>query len=169
MLGQAHLQGKTEWSRYAKAVYCFRWVEEAKKDIATLAKLVPFSIAEIKKNVRVVELMKDNGDDKLSHFSYYDVLVRNRKISAAIEQRPALRSTVLAQIKVAKFTAQEMRNNLPTIIAKPRILRKYENGSVTLDDAYDRAKISGTEQRLKKVRDGLDDIEKNDISLPTEP
>ena len=44
---------------------------------------------------------------------------------------------------------------LPTVIAKPQILRKYEKGDVSLEDAYDRAKISGAEQRLKKVRDGF--------------
>ena len=164
LLGQAHLQGRTEWSPYAKALYCFRWVEEAKKEPATLANLVRFTIAEITKNVQVVELMKENGDDKLSHFSYYDVLVRNRRISSAMKQSVELKNTLLAQIKAEEFTAQEMRKQLPTVIAKPRILRKYEKGTVTLDDAFDRAKISGTEQRLKKVRDGLDDIERDDIN-----
>ena len=40
LLGQAHLRGRTEWSRYAQALFCFSWVEEDKKDIATLARLV---------------------------------------------------------------------------------------------------------------------------------
>ena len=69
------------------------------------------------------------------------------------------------QIKDEQFTAQEMRQHLPTVIAKPRILSKYERGDITLDDAHDRAKISGTQQRLKKIRDGLDDIEKRDIDV----
>ena len=56
-----------------------------------------------------------------------------------------------------------MRDHLQTVIPKPRILRKYVRGDVNLHDAHDRAKISGTEQRLKKVLDGLDDIEKGDI------
>ena len=56
-----------------------------------------------------------------------------------------------------------MRQQVPTIIHKPKILRKYERGDVTLDDAYDRAKISGTQKRLKRVRDTLDDIQKSQI------
>ena len=108
--------------------------------------------------------MKDNGDDKLSHFSYYNVLVRSRPISAAIADSPKLKQTLLTQIKTESFTAQEMREHLPTVIEKPRILRKYEKGDVSLEDAYDRAKISGAELRLKKVRDGLDDIELDDIA-----
>lgn len=109
-------------------------------------------------------MMKENGDEKQSHFSYYEVLVRNRVIAKARRQADSgLKQRLLAEIKEEKFTAQEMRDRLPTIINKPRILRRYEQGRITLEDAFERAKISGTEQRLKKVRDGLSDIERNDI------
>ena len=113
--------------------------------------LSSFSPAEIKKNVKIIELMQENDDNALSNFSYYNVLVRSRTISSAVEDSEPLRDTLLSQIKTAAFTAQEMRERLPTIIAKPRILRKYEKGDVTLEDAYDRAKISGAEQQLKKI------------------
>ena len=164
LLGQAHLHGKTDWSPYAKALFCFRWVVEEERDVSLLSNLSGISSAEIRKNVRIVQLMQANGDDKLSHFSYYNVLVRSRPISAAIADSQKLERTLLAQIKAESFTAQEMRERLPTIIAKPRILRKYEKGDISLEDAYDRAKVSGAEQRLKKVRDGLDDIELDDIA-----
>ena len=164
LLGQAHLHGKTDWSPYAKALFCFRWVEEEKRDLSTLSNLSGISPSEIKKNVKIIQLMKDNHDDKLPHFSYYNVLVRSRPISSAITNSMTLQNTLLDQIKAEAFTAQEMRERLPTVIAKPRILRKYEKGDVTLEDAYDRAKISGAEQRLKKIRDGLDDIELDDIA-----
>lgn len=164
LLGQAHLHGRTEWSPYAKALFCFRWVNEEKKEVSTLVQLSGFTATEIKKNVSIIQLMKQNNDDKFSHFSYYNVLVRSRDISSAMTQDQGLKRTVLAQIKGEKFTAQEMREKLPTVLRKPRILRKYEKGDVTLEDAFYRAKISGTEQRLKKVRDALDDIERNDIN-----
>ena len=164
LLGQAHLHGRTEWSPYAKALFCFRWVDEEKRDITALAKLSGFTSAEIKKNVKIIQLMNNNSDDQLSHFSYYNVLVRNRAISSAIAQSRALQDTLFAQIKSGDFTAQEMREHLPTVVAKPRILRRYEKGEITLDDAFDRAKISGIEQRLKKIRDRLDDIERSDIN-----
>lgn len=163
LLGQAHLLGKTEWSPYAKALFCYRWIRELKRDVSTLAGLTSFTPLEINKNVSVIELMRDNEDRKLSNFSYYNVLVRTRTISTAIKERKSLRDTVLAQIKTGEFTAQEMRDRLPTIIAKERILRKYEKGDVSLDDAFDRAKISDVEHRLKKIRDGLDDVERDDL------
>ena len=166
LLGQAHLHGKTEWSAYAKALFCFRWVVEDQRDVSSLSNISGISAAEIKKNARIVELMQANGDDKRSRFSYYNVLVRSRSISAAIADSPKLKQTLLAQIKTepAPFTAQEMRERLPVVIAKPRILRKYEKGDVTLEDAHDRAKISGAEQRLKKVRDALDDFQRDDFA-----
>ena len=164
LLGQTHLHGRTEWSKYAKALSCFRWVVEEEKDISTLAELYGITANQIKKNVKVIQLMQQNGDRKLSNFSYYDVLVRNRIISSEIANNKPLRDTVLSQIKTEEFTSStEMRDRLPTVIAKPRILRKYERGDMPLEDAYDRAKISDVQQRLKKIRERLDDVEQDDI------
>ena len=165
LLGQTHLHGRTEWSPYAKALFCFRWVDEDGKDANTLSKLSGLSVAEINKNVKIIQLMKGNNDDKMSRFSYYNVLVRNRAISSAIEQSPALRNTLLSQIKGGDFKAREMRDHLPIVINKPKILRKFEKGDISLDEAFDRAKISDIEQRLKKVRGGLNDIERTDINV----
>ena len=58
-----------------------------------------------------------------------------------------------------------MRDHLPVVINKPKILRKFEKESISLDEAFDRAKISNIEQRLKKIREGLNDIEKTDINV----
>ena len=165
LLGQSHLHGKTEWSPYAKALFCYSRVVEKGKKITDLAKLSGFTATEIKKNVKIIELMQENKDNNYSNFSYYSVLVRNRAISSAIDDKSTLRDPLLSQIKTEDFTSQAMRDRLPTIIAKPKILRKFEKGELTLGDAYDRAKISGAEQQLKKIRDGLDDIELNDIMI----
>ncbi|MYB77240.1 MAG: hypothetical protein F4X83_09120, partial [Chloroflexi bacterium] len=111
LLGQAHLHGKTEWSPYAKALYCFRWVEELNREDSELRRVSGISLAEIAKSVQVIQLMKENSDDTLSNFSYYDVLVRSKKIASAIQDSDQLRDTILSAIKDKdrKFTAQEMR------------------------------------------------------------
>ena len=164
LLGQAHLHGRTEWSRYAKALFCFRWIEEEQKDLAALSKISGFTRTEIQKNVSIIQCMKENNDNKLSHFSYYDVLVRNRSISSTIEDNTGLRDILLAQIKDEAFTAQEMRERLPVVIDKPKILRKYVRNAVKLEDAYDLAKVSDAQQRLRKIRENLDEIERNDVA-----
>lgn len=163
LLGQEHLHGKTEWPAYAKALFCFRWVIEEERKIEDLANLSGFRVSTIRKNVEIIEMMERNSDNTLSNFSYYDVLVRNRDISSEIKDNEQLRDILLSQIKTKDFTAQEMRKRLPTIIAKPKILRKFEKGDVTLEDAYDRAKISDIEQKLKRIRGDINDIEQDDI------
>ena len=166
LLGQAHLHGKTEWSPYAKALYCFRWVEELGKDASDLAKVSGITQAEIGKGVKVIQLMQKNRDDTLSNFSYYDVLVRSKTIASEIEGNHQLRDTVLSEIKDKhrKFTAQEMRQRLPVIIDKPRILRKFEQRKLAMEEAYDRAKVSGLQKKLKRIRGRLDDIELADVT-----
>lgn len=163
LLAQAHLHGKTEWTPYAQALFCFRWVVEDGKDIETLKNLSSLTVHAIKKNVKVIKLMRENHDEKQSNFSYYQVLVTNKKISSTIQTRPDLKDTLFTEIKAQDVSAQQIRQWVPTVIEKPKLLRKYERKDVTLDDAYDRAKISGTERRLKRIRDWLDDIEKKQI------
>ena len=109
LLGQAHLHGKTEWSPYAKALFCYRWVVEQQKDPQTLAEVSGITATEIGKNVKIIRLMRQNEDNNLSNYSYYHVLVRTRAISSTIEDNEPLRDTLLSQIKTENFTAQEMR------------------------------------------------------------
>lgn len=95
LLGQAHLHGRTEWSPYAKALFCYRWVVEERRDPTMLRDISGISAGEINKNVKVIQLMKDNMDNKQVHFSYYEVLVRNRVISSALENNDALQNRLL--------------------------------------------------------------------------
>ena len=164
LLGQIHLHGKTEWTPYAKALFCWRWVREQGKEVKDLAKLSGFTQDTIKKHAKAIDLMKQNDDDHQPNYSYYDVLVRNKAISSEIEKNQILRETLLSQIKTEDFTAQEMRKGLPVIIKKPKVLKKFQKGEVVLKDAYDRASISGAQQRLKKALENMDDIEKDHIT-----
>ena len=163
LLGQAHLVGKTKWSRYAKALYCYRWVKEQNGERSTLSKLSGISTAMIGKFVKTIELMNENNDQERTHFSHYEVL-QGREIRPAIESNPALKDTVLCQILSESFDALELRKRLPTIIEKPKIRKKFEKGQISFEDAYDRAKVSGAERRLKKIREELDYVEKGDIA-----
>ena len=184
LLGQIHLRGKTKWSAYNKALFCYDWVKKLGRKAEDLAKLSGFSPNEIKKQVKAIELMQLNDDDNRSNYSYYDVLVRsrstsqeienilvqNRSISREIENDKPLCGTqfgtLLLQIKTEAeaFTAQEMRTWLPVVIKKPKIWRKFQEGTITtLKEACDRASVSDVERRLKLVRGSLDDVEEADL------
>ena len=49
------------------------------------------------------------------------------------------------------FTAQELRNKLPVLLKKPKVLNKYINGKIDLDEGYQDAKISRVEERVKQA------------------
>ena len=90
---------------------------------------------EIEKRIRIISMMKENGDTDRSHFSYYDVLVRNRrdfKRRIMIENdriagggsggkssnlHPRVRRTL-------NLLHLELRNKLPVILSKPKVLKK---------------------------------------------
>ena len=164
LLGQAHLQGRTEWSSYSKALFCYGWVRTKKNTAQALSQLSGMSVRAINKDVDKIQLMHENNDHNQSHFSYYGVLVENRAISSEVKENQELRDRLLSEIKSGNhFTAQEMRDQLPTVIKKPKILRKFIRGDVPLDEAFDRAKVSDTESRLKRIRKLLDDIEADDV------
>ena len=165
LLGQAHLHGKTDWSPHAKALYCYRWVKEGGKDAKALSEISGIKTQEINTSIRIIEMMKDNYDKKTSNFSYYDVLVRNRKISTAIDENEKLRTKLLADTKDESnpYTAQQMRDKLPAVIDKPRILKKFIDGEETLENAHERARVSDLQKKLKGIHDRLQDIEPNEL------
>ena len=164
LLGQAHLQGRTDWSRYSRAFFCFRKVRQDKKTAKELSELTGMYVRTINEDVEIVELMQVNGDDKHSRFSSYEVLVKTRAISKKVKEDEELKNHLLTGIKSGgDFTAQEMRDWLPTVIKKPKIYRKFVHGDIGLEEAFDRAKVSRTQDRLKRILEQLRDIESNEV------
>lgn len=171
LLGQSHLLGKTDWTPYAKALFCYRWVIEESREIKVLAKLSGLSVRAIKSDIKKIQLMRENDDKTASNFSYYHVLVSNRKISAKITE-DVLRRKLLSEVKLVGeskgtpgFTSQNMRDQLPNVLDKPKVLRKYMNGALSLEEAYEIAKPSNVEQVLRTVRDKLDAVEVGDVEF----
>jgi len=169
-LNQIHVKGKTQWSAYEKANFAFVRFHR-KISIENIAKTFGETELEIKKRVEIISKMHENGDnDNISHFAYYDVLVRNRQISASITDNIELRDFLLKKIKElghedseVEFTAPNLRDKLPTIISKPKVLKKYINGTVTLDEGYQDAKISGAHERVKQAHQRLSDITEKEL------
>ena len=169
-LNQIHVKGKTKWSAYEKANFAYvrrdqRW------NVYKIAELFGESGATIRTRVRVIEMMKRNEDNERSHFSYYDVLVRNPSISQAMERSDGLRDVLLKKIKnlgndeeESEFTAQELRKKLPVILKKPKALTKYIKGQIDLDGGYQVAKVSQVEEKVKRAWSLLDDISRQEVS-----
>ncbi len=165
LLGQAHLHGKTDWSAFARALFCYRWVREQEDDPDELAQISGLSVKAIKKQVDIIELMQENQDEKESHYSYYHVAMTNRKISSKIRQMEnnPLRDIVLTGIREESFTAQQLRDWLPVVLDKSKVVKKFASGTIDLKDAHDRAEVSETKTRLDRILGLLDAIENRDI------
>ncbi len=169
-LNQIHVKGKTQWSPYEQAN--FAYVRKAQGwRFDKIADLFGESEVTIRTRVRIIQMMKDNEDSQQPHFSFYDVIVRKPEISKAINDDANLRGCLMVKIKNFdtgeegnEFTAQDLRNKLPALLKKPKVLKKFIVGEIDLDEGYQRAKISQVEERVRKAVALLDDVEHNDIS-----
>ncbi len=170
-LNQIHVKGKTQWSAYEKANFAYvRKVGGS--DFSTIAKLFGESEATIRVRVKSIGMMKDNEDNDQPHFSCYEVLVRyNKEIRREMEKASGCRENILLDIKNLgsdeknnPFTAQDLRNKFPVVLKKPKVLKKYIAREINLDEAYQRAKISGVEENIKQATALLDDVSKEKVS-----
>lgn len=176
-LSQIHVKGKTPWSAYEKANLAYNLSQ--RHSPREVAKMTGEHFSEINKRIKVVEMMKENKDADRSHFSYYDVLVRGRAISKEIAEDPQLKEFLLEQIKKTKAgeenqiadsenfptAAVDLRKKLDVIIKNTEAKEKLVGGEYNFDRAYNKAKFSGTEEKIKKALSYLEEIKKVDIIL----
>ena len=174
-LNQIHVKGKTKWSAYEKANFAYVRREKGWTP-RQIADLFGETETTIGTRIKVVETMMENNDPERSHFSYYDVLVRNKHISKEMNQNSDLRKVLFERIRSlgkvedegeANFTALELRKQLPVIIRKPKVLKKYIEGKVDLEVAYQSANISNVQQKILNAKKILEDVEKKDITVLT--
>ena len=167
-LNQIHVKGKTQWSPFEKAN--FAYVRKVKGMVLTdIADLFGESVATIRIRIKVIEMMKINKDNERSHFSYYNILVRNKEIINGMKNADGLEN-LISDIKNigleenAPFTAQDLRNKLPVVLKKPKVLKKYVIRDIDLDQAYQRARISDVEENIKQATALLSDVSIDKVS-----
>lgn len=115
--------------------------------------------------------MEEKQDNVRGNLSYYDVLVRNTDSLKMIDGGDL--NALLGEIKRSgeneededkkEFTAQELRKALPNLIRKPKLLRQYENGKITFNEAASRAEVSECKQNVVRATSFLRDVLKRDI------
>ena len=167
-LNQIHVKGKTSWSAYEKANFAYVRKERG-WSLEKIAGVFGESIGTIRTRVKVIEAMKTNEDNARSHFSYYDVLVRSAEMSEAM-QKEGVSGFLLTKIKNfgpkdedGDFTAQELRKKLPVILKKPKVLTKYLEGKIDLDEGYQIAKVSQVEENVKQAMNLLNEVSQKDM------
>lgn len=160
-LAQVHVKGKRQWSAYEK--HNFAYVR--KQNGATLdeiARTFVVSPSTVRTWIKVIQEMKANDDREPRNFSYYNVMVRTPEIANAEESvRDVLRAKI--KTKQKEFKARELRDKLPTVLQKPKVKAKFIRGDINLDEAYQRARRSRTEDKVRRAAGILDDIVRPEI------
>lgn len=171
-LNQVHVEGKTKWVTYEKANQAYIMYKIDNFSEEEVMETLSITTGEFAKRIRVIELMEKNKDGEHSHFSHYNVLVRTRKIAEEIETNPYLENILIEKIKNQgsssnnedEFTAQDLRDRLPSIIVKKKTLKKYLDGKSTLYEAYQSARLSGPHQNIKSALEKVLDIEMSEFN-----
>lgn len=175
-LQQIHVTGKTQWSAYEKANFAYVHRSERDWSVKRIAALFGESEATIRRKIAVIEMMAENRDPDREHFSYYDVLYGIQQNAKRERDRSLLWTTVLGQIRGMKsdesadrYTAMELRRRLPDVMKKPKIEKRFAAGKISLEDAFQSARISRVEERLRKALTMLRDITKTDMRALDQP
>ena len=173
-LNQIHVKGKTDWSAYEKANFAYNLSQKYSPN--EVAEISGESLREVNQRIKVIKMMKKNGDTDRSHFSYYDVMVRNQVISKATLEYLQLKEFLLKEIKAIEEnkisgsgnnfpTAKDFREKMPVIIKNAEVREELIKGEYDFDKAYNMAKVSGTEEKIKIALSYLEKIEKVNIIL----
>lgn len=179
-LNEVHVKGKTQWPAYEKANFAHVHYREKGWTLDKIAEMFGESKATIRIRTKVIELMKENNDGERSRFSYYDVIIRKSEITDALSQNSELKECLFSKIKKInvveegqshsrriienEFTAQQLREYLPVVINKPKVLKKFVSGEVDLIEAHQRANKSKIEFNVRDATNRISGIEKTDVS-----
>lgn len=168
LLGQYHIKGKKDWAPYEKAGFLFRRHVEHNIPLPTVALDLGIPKGEAEHLITVYKFMMRHDEDR-ERWSYYDEFLRSNRINKIRKDYAGFDKFVVGQIKTKKIPkAMDLRDRLPTICAGPqKILKRYMEGSVTFEDAYESAVDAGSEnyalKKLKKFREwqALNDTEED--------
>ena len=176
LLNQMHIQGKVQWTPYAKAATYYRqWEkrhEEPQWTQTHIAEVNGVSQSQVSQQIKIIETMVAEGDNEPRKYSWYKVVVDNKKLVKEFERLPGLQERVMETVKKARTADNEdtntraafkFRDELRAVTAKPKILADYAKGKLTLDMAAERARMTSAAQKLRKAREHLQAIEKEDV------
>lgn len=161
LLAQYHVKGKKDWAPYEKAGFVYRRFMDQQVDLPVVATEIGLTKDEAKHLIAVYQFMIDHGDQDREHWSYYDELLKSRKIRKAREEVPGFDSFIVGEVQASRIgKAMDLRDKLPTICAaNPKILKRYMAGTWDFSEAHEVAVTAGGENhalnKLKRFRNWL--------------
>ena len=181
LLNQMHIQGKVQWTPYAKAATYYRQWEKRHEDQRWtqkhIAKINGVSPSWVSQQIKIIETMVAEGDNDPRKYSWYKVVLENKKLVTEFKRLPDLEEQIMGTVKKARTgdkeeinvrAASKFRDALNAITAKPKILADYAKGKLNLEQAADRARTTSAVQKLRKAREYLQAIENEDMDVMTQ-
>ncbi len=165
-LHQQHVDGKVQWSAYDKAYSAYHRVEIDEVPIEEYAKRTSNTEKEISKQIEIISLMQSEGvGDKTERYSYYHQMICSTKLKKSFEVNSELKKHLLTQLQEAEipFAAKDLRDNVPKIADKPKLLTKWLKGKVDFEEAVQLSQVSQPKQQIKKAINNLREVNRDDI------
>lgn len=175
LLNQMHIQGRVQWTPYAKAATYYRQWEKRHEDQswtkARIAGINGVSPGTVSQEIAIVEKMVAEGDNDPRKYSWYRVVLGNKKLVGQFDCLPGLQQRVMETVKKARTdnedanerASSKFRDELRAITRKPKVLGDFAKGKLTLERAAERARMSSANQKLRKAREHVQAIEREDL------
>lgn len=148
IVSQAHLQGRTAWSKGAQAYYYYRRRRMGLTDQTNIADLTEDNI---KKKIQAIDLMYKNHDHNTNNFDKYQALVSSR-VYRDVKQNEDFHQTILEQIRETDdFSPHDIKYKLPTMQKDPDAVQRFIKRSMNLHEAFEYAKLKNLILALKEA------------------
>jgi hypothetical protein len=163
LLGEYHIVGKQDWAPYEQAGYLYRRTKFLGSDPQQMADDLGLSLKAVNHLINVYAFMVEHEDNNVSRWSYYDELLKSRKMNKCREQVPEFSKVVVKKIKSGEIPrAVDVRESLKKIVvAGKKTLNAFVSEKKSFEECVEMAITGGADeqwyQRLKKFRDWIAD------------
>lgn len=158
LLGQYHIKGKKDWFPYEQAGFLYRRYKLQKISKTLLGQELGLGKRRVSQLIETYQFMIDHKDYNTNRWSYYEEYIISNKIKKLRENYIGFDDDIVAKIKSGDISrAVEIRHNLPKLASAPKkIVRRFQEGTIDLQEAVDLADQSGgtdtTYRKLNRFR-----------------
>jgi hypothetical protein len=167
LLGQYHLVGRKDWSKFEQAAYLYRQKESSRLEDDTLAKMVGLTPGTVSSYINVYKFMLDHEDLRQDRWSYYEEYLKNRGIKKYRETNSKIDETFVAQVKSGEIKQAIDVRDVYGKIAKStskdakKIMQRIVDKEISIYDGHERLAATGKTgnayQKVKKFREVISD------------
>ena len=168
LLGELHIIGKTDWQPFEQAGYMYRRHTVLEVPKVELERELGVSLKEITHLINVYEYMVNSHETDTGKWSYYDAMLRSRRLKEGMNRYPGLEGRIVRMIKRGELSkAADLRDKLPKVVeCGSKLVKKVISEEIGIEDAFeqadDRDDPAGVHKKLKKFRNWICDVDVND-------